>query len=267
MIQNKIQEIYALEQLSNGNTCVHRLHPAVKLLSTTIFILTVVSFDRYAVGRLVPYIFFPTLLMALSETPYSMLLKRFMLALPFCLFAGLSNMIINRAPAFTVGLLTISYGTVSLFTILFKTYLCVMAVLVLVSVTPFSMITNSMRRLRTPLIFVIVFEMTYRYVGVIIEEAYTMYISYKLRSSGTKGIKMKDMGSSIGQLLLRSFDRGERVYNSMKCRGYTVRNPNRESGKIDKGDLLFLAVTCFFCVVFRFIDINTLFYIILGVIG
>ena len=31
---------------------------------------------------------------------------------------------------------------------------------------------------------------------------------------------MRDMGIFLGQLILRSFDRAERVYNSMKCRGF-----------------------------------------------
>jgi len=59
IMKNQISELYALEQLSGGDTCVHRLHPTMKLLTTAVFIITVVSFDRYAFGRLVPYIFYP----------------------------------------------------------------------------------------------------------------------------------------------------------------------------------------------------------------
>ena len=47
-----------------------------------------------------------------------------------------------------------------------------------------------------------------------------MYTAYALRAPGQKGIKMKDMGSFTGQLILRSFDRAERVYQAMKCRGF-----------------------------------------------
>ena len=263
-MRNKIQELYALEQLSGGNSFVHRLHPAMKLLTTVVFIITVVSFDRYAFGRLTPYVFYPTLLMALSETPYSMLLKRFLIALPFCLFAGISNIIFDRTFAFSMGGILVSYGAVSFFVILFKAYLCVMAVLLLVSVTPFAEITNSMRRLKTPYIFVIMFEMTYRYIGVLFEEAYSMYIAYSLRSVHGKGISFRDMGSFVGQLLLRSFDRAERVYNAMKCRGGALRALPPGNRELGSKDLVFFTVTCLMCIALRVINVNALFAKIFG---
>jgi cobalt/nickel transport system permease protein len=258
-MKNTLRELYALEQLSCGNSCVHRLHPSVKLLTTVVFIITVVSFDRYAFGRLTPYIFYPALLASLSETPYSMLLKRFLIALPFCLFAGITNMLFDRTQAFSLGAVIVSYGTISFFSILFKTYLCVMAVLLLVSVTPFAQITNSLRRLRIPSLFIVMFEMTYRYIGVLFEETYSMYTAYSLRSPNGKGIAMKDMGSFTGQLLLRSFDRADRVYNAMKCRGYALHSFPQDGVKLKYQDVIFCFVTCLLCVMFRIVNVNALF--------
>jgi cobalt/nickel transport system permease protein len=253
-----IREIYALEQLSNGDTCVHRLHSIVKLLVTTVFIVTVASFDRYAIWQLAPYIFYPTLMMALSETPYSMLLKRFLIALPFCLFAGIANVIFDPTPAITMGAAVISYGMISLITLIFKTYLCVMAVLILVSVTPLAEITDAMRRLKVPGIFVTIFEMTYRYIGVLFAEAYSMYIAYTLRSGGGRGIAMRDMGGFAGQLLLRSVDRADRVYNAMRCRGYTPDAARQGGKRMRWQDILFCAAVCLLCVAFRVISKNAL---------
>jgi cobalt/nickel transport system permease protein len=258
-MKNKIHELYALEQLAGGSTAIHRLHPLAKLLASTVYIVTVVSFNRYALGRLVPYIFYPMILMALSETPYAMLFKRFLVALPFCLFAGISNVLFDRAVAFDVVGIPISYGTVSLVTILLRTYLCVMAVLLLVSVTPLSELTGAMRRLKTPNIFIIMFEMTYRYIGVLLNEAYSMNIAYSLRSSNSRGIEMKDMGGFAGQLLIRSFDRADRVYNAMKCRGYALQTITKNPRKLTAGDVGFLAVVSTLCVTLRVIDINALF--------
>jgi len=255
-MKNNVHELYALEDLSHGDTVVHRLHPSVKLIASAVFIITVVSFDRYAFGQLVPLVFFPTLLMALSETPYSMLLKRFLLALPFCLFAGVTNVIFDTAAAFTVSGIIVSYGVVSFCTIMFRAYLCVMAVLILVSVTPFSELTGELRRFRVPGIFVVMFEMTYRYIGVLFGEAYSMYLAYTIRSTNAKGIAIKDMGSFVGQLLLRSFDRAERIYSSMKCRGYTFRVIPRSRRRIELKDCVFLTVVCVLCATVRFVDIG-----------
>jgi cobalt/nickel transport system permease protein len=254
-----ILELYALEQLSNGKTCVHKLNSTVKLWVTMFFIVTVASFDRYALGRLVPYVFYPTLMMALSETPYSMLLKRFLIALPFCLFAGIANVIFDRAPAFTIGAVTIGCGTLSLLTLLFKTYLCVMAVLLLISVTPLAEIKDAMRRLRIPGIFVAMFEMTYRYVGVLFAEAYSMHTAYILRSAGLRGIAIRDMGGFVGQLLLRSVDRADRVYSAMKCRGYAMNTAPRDGRNINGRDVVFCVAACSLCAAFRVIDVSALF--------
>ena len=263
-MKNKIHELYALEQLAAGDTGIHRLHPLVKLLASAVFIVTVVSFDRYALGRLIPYVFYPMLLMAVSETPYAMLLKRFLAALPFCLFAGISSVIFDREIAFTIGGIAVSFGAISLITILFKTWLCVMAVLILVSVTPLAEITGAMRRLRTPNIFIIMFEMTYRYIGVLLNEAYSMGIAYSLRSTAKKGIGMRDMGSFAGQLLIRSFDRAGRVYNAMKCRGYALQNISTNSGKLAFKDIVFFVAVSALCVIFRVVDVNRLSAVILG---
>jgi len=258
-MKNKIHALYALEQLAAGNTCIHRLHPLVKLLASVTFIVTVVSFDRYALGRLIPFILYPALIMALSQTPYSMLLKRFLIALPFCLFAGISNIIFDRAAAFEISTIQVSWGAISFIAILFRTYLCVMAVLILVSVTTLSELTREMRRLRIPDIFIVMFEMTYRYIGVLLNEAISMNIAYSLRNSEKKGIELRDMGSFTGQLLIRSFDRADRVYNAMKCRGYADKAMPVNSKNLNKNDIVFLVLVMFLCIIFRMVNINVMY--------
>jgi len=266
-VRNKIYELYALERLAAGDSHVHGLNPLFKLLAAAVFIVTVVSFNRFSFGRLIPYVFYPAILMALSQTPYSMLNKRFLIALPFCLFAGISNIIFDRSAAFAIGGVTVSWGVVSLAVILFRTWLCVMAVLILVSVTPLSELTGELRRLRLPKIFIIMFELTYRYTGVLLNEAYRAGLAYSLRGPNGKGIKMNDMGSFAGVLLIRSFDRAERVYNAMKCRGYasgrTIQNI-QQNKKPSVNDFIFLFTVCLLCAAFRFIDVNAFFTVILG---
>jgi len=219
----RVHELRALENLAAGQTSIHRLHPLTKLLSTVVFIVCVVSFGRYDLLRLAPYLFYPFVMMALAELPYKLLLSRVLIALPFCLFAGLSNVFFDRAAAFAVGGVVVSLGVLSLVTILVKMYLCVMAALLLVATTPFAELTAQLRRLRVPVIFVMVFEMTFRYISVLLEEVYSMVTAYKLRSGTRKALDIRHMGSFVGQLLLRGFDRAERVHAAMCCRGYSLK--------------------------------------------
>jgi cobalt/nickel transport system permease protein len=254
--QNSARELYALERLAGGNTAVHRMHPAAKLCSALIFVVSAASFDRYALADLTPYAFYTTVMMALSGTPYALLLRRFLVALPFCLFAGVSNLIFDRAPAFRLGGLTVSLGAVSLAALLLRAYLCVMAVLLLIATTPMTEITAQLRRWRAPAMLALIFEMTYRYIGVLLGEAGAMYTAYTLRSANRKGLEMRHMGSFVGQLTLRSFDRAERVYAAMKCRGYRLRETPARGRSFTRRDAAVTAAVSALCALFRVIPLS-----------
>ena len=265
-IQNEISKLYVLESLAEGNSVIHKLHPFVKLFTSFALIVIIASFSRYSLAQLIPFVFYPAILMALAEIPYSLLFKRTLIALPFCLFAGISNVIFDTDTALFIAGIPISYGTISLFTIILKVLLCVTIVLILVSVTPLRDLTDELRRLRMPGIIVITFEMTYRYIGVLADEAHRMYTSYLLRSKMRKGLKIGDMGSFVGQLFLRSIDRSERIYNAMKCRGYSMDKIAYAKRPLKINDYIYLFVIIVFAVSLRVFDVGAAFSELIGAI-
>jgi cobalt/nickel transport system permease protein len=196
--------------------------------------------------------------MALSETPWGPVLKRVLLALPFAALACVSNLILDRGTA-DIGGISISLGVLSCFSIVFRTFLCVVAVLLLVAVTPFGQLTGTMRQWRIPAIFVTLFEMTYRYISVLLEEAGSMYTAYMLRSPGKKGLEMTHMGSFVGQLLLRSFDRADRIFAAMKCRGYDFHASLRRKRPLRAGDAVYICCTVVPCILLRAFDATKIF--------
>lgn len=257
-MRSKIQEFYKLEQLADQDTPIHRLHPGVKLLTTFVFIVTVVSFDRFSFRQLIPFLFYPAFLMGLSGTPWGMALKRVALALPFVVFAGLTNILFDRAPVAAIGPLVLSGGVVSFAAILLRTFLTVLALVLLIAVTPFADLTGELRRLHVPDLFVTLFEMTYRYIGVLLEETSSMMTSYSLRHPEHKGLEMRHMGSFVGSLLLRSIDRATRVYGAMKCRGYG-RSAAASARRPWKGtDWAYAIALCGLCILCRAVDVATL---------
>lgn len=250
--------LYSLERLSAAGTWVHRRHPLTKFAATAIYLACVVSLPRYALFQLAPFTLYPFIIMAMAEIPFSMIAARAMAALPFCLFAGLSNLFFDKGILFRVGSLAVTGGAVSLLAILLRTFLCVSAVLILVAVTPFIELTGQLRRMRLPHLLVSLFEMTYRYLGSLTEEAASMFTAYRLRSPQTVGLEMKHMGSFAGQLLIRSFDRAERVYQAMKCRGYALRNPRLNRRPLTGADFCFLCAVCGSSLFFRLVDVTFL---------
>jgi cobalt/nickel transport system permease protein len=253
----KIGELYSLEQLSAGNTLLHRLHPGVKIFATLFFLAAVISFDRYSFGRLLPFLFYPAVAMALAGIPVTALLRRTALALPFCLFAGVSNLFLEGNPALVVAGIPLSYGLVSLFTLILRTGLCVLAVLILAAVTPFTRLSGQLRAFYVPPIFITLLEILYRFIPVLLSEGASMVLAYTLRGGG-RGIRMSHMGSFAGFLFLRSADRAERVYAAMKCRGYSLKPPPKNHRPLRLRDGVFLALVCGFSLLFRMVDIPLL---------
>lgn len=245
-----------LERLSRGDSPVHRLNTGVKVTATLLFLALTISFPSKNLSGLVPFLLYPACMMSLSGTPYRPLLARLVVALPFALFGGASNLFFMRETAFHLGALAVSEGLLSFASIMLKTLLCVFAVLILIATTPFTDICALLTSRRLVGVVGLQLSLTYRYIGVLVDEAQRMWTAYILRSGVARAIRMKDMGSFLGQLLLRSFDRAERVYSAMKCRGFAGRYHPGKSRPLRRYDLVFLVILAALLVFMRFFNVS-----------
>lgn len=259
MLSKATYGFHSLENMAEGETLIHRLNPLTKTITTFLYVVIVVSFDRYSISSLLPFIFYPVVFMSLGEIPLKPLLSRLAIALPFCIFAGAANVIFDQETMTTIVGFPISFGFVSLLSITLKVILTVMAVLILIATTKMPAISRQLIRLRVPSIFVLLLSMIYRYISVALEETVNMYTAYALRSPSNKGIKMKDMGNFVGQLLLRSFDRGERVYFAMKCRGFSGDYKYVPTHNPPMGEWIYMGLFALIILFLRFVNLPILF--------
>ena len=95
-----------------------------------------------------------------------------------------------------------------------------MASFLLIATTPMDALCAALRKLHVPSLLVTLLLLTYRYVSVMLHEVSVMSEAYHLRAPGQKGIHISAWGSFLGQLLLRSMDRAETLYESMQLRGF-----------------------------------------------
>jgi cobalt/nickel transport system permease protein len=230
-----------LEDLSAASSPVHRLHPLAKLAVTAAFVVTVVSFPGGDVSGLAAFLLYPVILMSLADLPLRPLLIRLLPALPFSLMGGLGNLFVLRETAFFLGPWAVTEGMVSFASILFKTFLTVFAVLLLTASTPFPRLLSHLRSLKVPELICLQLAMTYRYLAVLWGEAAAMVTAYTLRGGG-RGVQLRDSGPFLGQLLLRSFDRAARVYQSMRCRGFNGSYSGVCEGGFRLGDGLYVVL-------------------------
>ncbi|HML38794.1 MAG TPA: cobalt ECF transporter T component CbiQ [Bacillota bacterium] len=253
-----LNKIRSLEELSEGKTVIHRWHPMVKMITTTVYLVVVISFDKYNISGLLPFFVYPILLMALGELPYRSVLTRLLVALPFSFFAGLSNPFLDRDAALFLFGLPVSWGLLSFLSIILKTVLTVMAVLILIATTPMDQLARQLIRLKVPRIFVMQIMLTYRYLALLLSEASGMMTAYHLRARNQKGIRLEHVGTFMGQLLLRSYDRAEKVYIAMKCRGFNGEYQFAAPERMRPGDFISGALLCGAFLLMRLVNISVL---------
>ena len=224
------------------DSVVHRLHPLARLIVTFVFVVVVVSFNRYRPLALLPMLLYPALMMAFSGTPLGPILRRMLLMLPLPLCLAATNLFFDTSVVTCCGH-DISGGIASGITLLVKTMLTVWAVLVLMATTTLPALATSMRRLRIPSAFVLQFLLTSRYLGVLMEEAAAMVTARRLRAAGRRTLTLRETGPFLGSLLLRSLDRAERIYLAMRCRGFRGEYHAASTPPFRAADLVFLLAT------------------------
>jgi cobalt/nickel transport system permease protein len=111
-------------------------------------------------------------------------------------------------------------------TLLAKNSLAFLMMLVLGSVTPWREVLRAMRRLGVPAVLVATLQFMERYLHVLLDELERMTRARRARSCRPTGIlSWRSLCGLLGSLLLRSFDRSERVHWAMLARGWdgTIR--------------------------------------------
>lgn len=239
-IANSLLNIHLMDDLTRMDTAVHRVHPLVKLLTTIIYMVVVVSFDRYEVIGLLPLLLYPVLVMELADIPAGPLFKRVLMVLPLIVGVGVLNPWFDRQ-VFVLGGLTLSKGWLTFLSITLKGGLTVTAALLLIATTGMDGVASALRMIRVPRLFVLQLLLTYRYISVLMEEVARTLRAYSLRLPGRGGVARSAWGSLAGQLLLRTFDRAERVYQAMCLRGFRGEYNTGAHQRVRVRDLAYLA--------------------------
>ncbi|AUS95655.1 cobalt ECF transporter T component CbiQ [Clostridium thermosuccinogenes] len=256
-VTQSLYEMRFLEELSEGNTAIHRIHPAAKLLVTLLFLTAVVSFGKYEIAGLLPLALYPALIFSLGEIPVKPLLKRCLLAAPFAVGIGILNPVFDSTPMEFAGI-SIAGGWITFASILIKSGLTVVAALLLIATTGMTKTGLALRMIKVPRLMVLQLLLTYRYISVLMEEVARILRAYSMRAPEQKGIDRSIWGSLLGQLMLRSFDRAERVYQAMHLRGFDGNYYDGSTPKARLVDFLYVILWGSFFATARFVNIPEL---------
>ena len=188
---------------------VHRLATGLKfaaaLAVVAVTIATPLPEGRLLLGSLAAFLMIAT---GASRLPPSFVARRLLLLEPFVIGAAVLALFRPHGPAVFMSLLA-------------RSTLCLLTMILLAGTTPFAGLLGILRKIGVPEMLVSVLALMYRYLFVMLDEADRMR---RARSSRTftagRARTWRSSAGVIGQLFVRSSGRADRVYGAMLARGW-----------------------------------------------
>lgn len=215
-----------------GASPLHALDARVKLVLTIAFIFCASLLPPGSWLALTGLTALLWTAITISGVGLPTILRRALVALPFALVAITIVWSVPGRPVFQIplGFATLTAtdaGLIRFVSILWKSWISVQAALLLTATTHFLEVLWALRALRLPAIMVTILSLMYRYLFVLVDEAQRLMRARDCRSAtldarGGRSVwwRAQVTGRMVGTLLLRAFERSERIYVAMLARGY-----------------------------------------------
>ncbi len=227
--------VHFLDPFHNGTSLIHRLDPRVKLVFTLAYIVTA---SLLPFGAWAAYVLLLAIVLSVelaSELGIGYVLRRALLATPFVLAAVPLIFTVPGTLLFTFSLGAWTFtasleGVERLLSIAFKSWVSVQMAIVLAATTSFPNLLMAMRGIGIPRLLVAIVGLMWRYIFVLVDQALRLLRARAARSGATPEMGRRVGGSIVwraqttggmaGNLLMRGFERGDRIYAAMAARGY-----------------------------------------------
>lgn len=201
---------------------------AVLKVVFTIFLIALLSISRNFTFVIVVNVY---LLLVLSMMKADEILKIFRMSLIVALFT-----FIILIPAAFQG----NYYSVIMITP--KVFATVTAVNMLSHSTPWNSITSALKTFFVPDIFILVLDITIKYIMLLGEFSLNMLYSLKLRSVGKNKNKYTSLSGIAGTMFLKSKEMAEDMYSAMECRGFTGEYHVSKKNRFTFTDLIYVMI-------------------------
>jgi len=234
-------ELGRMDELACMDSPVHRLDARTKALVTLAFVAVVMSFPRREISALMPFLLYPVVLTSAGRIPARHIFRKLLVAAPFAVLVAIFNPVLDRQPVNIAGPFVMTGGWISFSSVVLRFVLTAWAALALVACTGMNRLCAGLEQLGVPRVFVVQLLFLYRYLFVVADEAAKMTRALELRSGEKRAMSLRVYGSIVGQLLLRSVDRAQRVYRAMKARGFDGEIRLPDSPRLHPADAFFAA--------------------------
>lgn len=208
---------------------IHRLAPEVKVLACFAMILSVAVTPREAIWAFGIYAVVLAGLIAAARVPFRFVLLRLAGITPFVLFALFLPFVGSGEKTTVLGFSVSAAGLWAMWNILAKATLGAGFSILLAATTETPQILRGMGRLKVPAILTAIASFMIRYLEVIAGEMSRMRTAMAARGYQPRWItQTRPIAAASGALFIRSYERGERVYDAMLARGFTGEMPTTD---------------------------------------
>ena len=227
-----------IDRFSHVESPFQRWDPRVKILSLGLFVFGVALLKTLPAALLA--FFIAVYFIRLSSLPFDFLYNGMkwivFFLLPFFIILPLSYP--GEAAFHIIGIPFVLDGFRLATLIIIKATAIILTTFAIFGSARFDVSMIALQHLKVPKILVQMLLFTYRYTFVFIEEMRRMQVAMKVRGFVMKSdIKtLKVMGDFVGTLLVRSFERSERVYKAMLSKGYQGELHSMVRFHADKSD-------------------------------
>ena len=256
-IIGSVMEVKHIDELSKQKNPVNNIHPLFKLILTLVYICVLASFSRYEVIGLLPFILYPVVIILVCDIPLSKIFKRVLFIEPFIVITGILNPVFDKSLV-EIGGFVVSGGWLTFFSLVIRSTLMVTAGFLLIATTGIDDIAKTLSLLKVPSVFVLLFLLTYRYIFVLMDEAGRLLKAYYMRAPGQSGVRVRVWGSMVGQLLIRTYNRAQTIYQSMVLKGYNGRYNSVAGKRVKTGDVVYFTLWLAFIAAVRIYNIPLL---------
>jgi cobalt/nickel transport system permease protein len=216
-----------IDEYSHLNSFIHRLDPRTKLLASLAFIVAVLLTPASNWPIFTIYFCIIAVMLVLSKLPPLYVLKRSLVIFPFVLLIAVFIPFFKEgqvAGSYNIWLwqISITYnGLLILANVVVKSWLCILALILLSSTTKLDDLLKGLRYLGIPQVMILILSFMYRYIFVLVDEVMRLQQARDSRNFGGSRLHhLKTIGNMVGTLFIRSYERGERIYAAMLARGF-----------------------------------------------
>lgn len=236
-----------LETFAHGHSPLHRLDPRAKLLAAGV--LSVILAVSPVPGVWVTGLVLAICSVFIAQLPLGGVAKRLAAVNVFVAFLWLFlpwRLVWNPAGGGVLGLAWNPGGLFMAWAITIKANAIVLFLMSLLSTSTVNQLFHALAHLKAPNKLVHLFLFFYRYLHVLHQEYHRLLGAMRVRgfTPRTNLHTYRSYANLVGMLLVKSFDRAERVYAAMRCRGFDGTLWLLDHFNWGRRENLFMAICC-----------------------